>query len=165
MPLELYTARYQAFADRMGVPVRTTVGVPRWKLNYPLVHHLREATPTSAMVSGARSGRLDEEGYRGLYVARLDEIGAAAIAAAAMKIARQASADRLVLLCFDDLTKPGEWCHRTMFADWWLTRTGDQVREIGSVPDREPSRPARRPPATVGLACDADPVEPTETLF
>jgi hypothetical protein len=34
------------------------------------------------------------------------------------------------LLCFEDLTKPGLWCHRRPFANWWLENTGEVVPEL-----------------------------------
>jgi hypothetical protein len=36
----------------------------------------------------------------------------------------------VVLLCFEDLTKPGEWCHRRSFAAWWDEKTGQKVDEL-----------------------------------
>ena len=33
----------------------------------------------------------------------------------------------VVLLCFENLAKPGLWCHRTMFAEWWTGETGELV--------------------------------------
>ena len=50
-------------------------------------------------------------------------------------ITQQAGDHRLVLLCFEDLSKPGEWCHRSIFATWWKEVTGDEVRELGPVAD------------------------------
>ncbi len=26
----------------------------------------------------------------------------------------------VVLCCYEDVRKPGEWCHRLVFAEWWL---------------------------------------------
>lgn len=36
----------------------------------------------------------------------------------------------IVLLCFEDLTKPGEWCHRCVFAEWWQNKTGQKINEL-----------------------------------
>jgi hypothetical protein len=36
----------------------------------------------------------------------------------------------VVLLCFEDLRKPGEWCHRSMFAEWYEKQTGKKVVEL-----------------------------------
>jgi len=38
----------------------------------------------------------------------------------------------LVLLCWEDIRKPGEWCHRTMFAEWWAEHSGQGVLELES---------------------------------
>ena len=36
----------------------------------------------------------------------------------------------LVLLCYEDLRKPGEWCHRQVFAEWWEKKTGVRIQEL-----------------------------------
>ena len=41
-----------------------------------------------------------------------------------------ANNERLVLLCYEDLTKPGLRCHRRLFANWWCENTGDVVPEL-----------------------------------
>ena len=37
---------------------------------------------------------------------------------------------KLVLLCFEDIRKPENWCHRTLFAEWWLAHTGEVIEEM-----------------------------------
>lgn len=36
-----------------------------------------------------------------------------------------------VLLCWEDITKPGQWCHRRMVAEWLQDRLGIDIPEIG----------------------------------
>ena len=36
----------------------------------------------------------------------------------------------LVLLCYEDLRKPDQWCHRTLFAEWWQKMTGEVINEL-----------------------------------
>lgn len=153
VPLELFTGRYQAFQPSMGVPVRTTVGAPRWKLAYPLQHNLPEVTPTREMVRGAHTGGWSQAKFEVAYRARLTEIGPARIIAAAEIIAHQAGTGRLVLLCFDDVSKQGVWCHRLMFGRWWVDVTGQPVPELG------PVHPTLSRAATADLPCDVDPDE------
>lgn len=71
-----------------------------------------------------------------MYRARLDTAGVAAIRDELRQIARSAGSDRLVLLCFCDLSAPppAGWCHRRMFATWWQERTGDAVPELAELP-------------------------------
>jgi hypothetical protein len=39
-----------------------------------------------------------------------------------------------VLLCWEDLTKPDEWCHRRMIAEWFEDALGIHVPEVVPVP-------------------------------
>jgi hypothetical protein len=126
----LYTSRYQRFRPGQGLPVRTTAGFPRFRLGFELAGHARLVTPTWAMVNLG-----DEEVYRQRYVAMLDGRGLDAIEEELKEIAHAARDDRLVLLCFCDLSKPDGWCHRRMFAAWWERETrGEEVLELAEQP-------------------------------
>jgi uncharacterized protein YeaO (DUF488 family) len=35
----------------------------------------------------------------------------------------------LVLLCFEDLSRPDAWCHRSLLAEWISQHTGETIRE------------------------------------
>jgi hypothetical protein len=108
------------------LPVRTTAGFPRFRLGYELAGRARLITPTWAMVNLG-----DEEVYRQQYVAMLDGRGRDAVEEELREIAHAARDDRLVLLCFCDLSKPDGWCHRRMFAAWWQRETrGEEVLEL-----------------------------------
>ncbi|MFB6643961.1 hypothetical protein ACFCYF_42790 [Streptomyces chartreusis] len=124
---ELFTCRYQGFEPAMGVPVRITLSPPWWTLPYVLDHQVRELAPSRSYFGSARTE------FETAYRAQLDERGVEALAARFQQIAVTGGDLRLVLLCFEDLTKPGEWCHRRMFASWWQEKTGAQVRELGPV--------------------------------
>ncbi|MET9965295.1 hypothetical protein ABZZ80_05060 [Streptomyces sp. NPDC006356] len=124
---ELFTCRYQGFEPTMGVPVRITLSPPRWKLPYPLEHQVPELAPSRAYFGSARPE------FEAAYRAQLDGHGVEVLAARFQRIAVTGSDLRLVLLCFEDLAKAGEWCHRRMFAAWWQEKTGAQVRELGPV--------------------------------
>lgn len=132
--LSLFTCSFTEMRPEMGVPVRFTVGAPRFRLKYELRHTFPEGTPTRAMLS------MPKPEYRRVYRERLETAGIGPITDRLLGIAREAGDDRLVLLCFEKLVKPGEWCHRTMFAEWWEETIGDRVREIGpGAPDVGPS--------------------------
>lgn len=124
---ELFTHRYQGFEPSMGVPVRITLGAPRWTLPYALEHQVREAAPSREYFGAARPV------YEAAYVSQLDRHGVEFFASRFQQIAVSARDPRLVLLCFEDLSKPDQWCHRRMFAEWWQERTGAKVRELGTL--------------------------------
>ncbi|MFF5587471.1 DUF488 family protein [Streptomyces hygroscopicus] len=110
--------------------MRITLGAPRFRLAYQLRHVVRELAPRKEYFSKP----LPE--FTSVYRADLDRLGATWIAAWLQEIAETEKEHRLVLLCFEDLTDPAQWCHRGIFAKWWKDVTGDEVRELGSLADR-----------------------------
>ncbi|MBT2370320.1 DUF488 family protein [Streptomyces sp. ISL-10] len=122
--LTLFTNRFQAFQPPQGVPVRITLGGVRFRLPYSLTHSVRELAPRRDYLSRP------EPEFTTAYRADLDQLGPERIAARLREIAEAEKDHRLVLLCFEDLAKPGLWCHRRVFASWWKDRTGDEVREL-----------------------------------
>ncbi|WP_382465809.1 hypothetical protein ACFIN9_26400 [Streptomyces noursei] len=122
--LNLFTNRYQAFQSAQGVPVRITLGAPRFKLPYPLACAVRELAPRREYFS------LPLPEFTAAYRADLDQLGAMWIARRLRQVADEHADHRLVLLCFEDLADPQQWCHRRIFASWWKDTTGDAVREL-----------------------------------
>lgn len=127
----LFTSRYQRFRPEQGAPVRSTVGAPRFPLSYELAGEARLLAPSYAML------KLDQAPYLELYRERLEAAGVDKIRRQLRAIAAGANADRLVLLCFCDLSvpPPDNWCHRRMFAAWWQERTGEEVPELAEQPE------------------------------
>ena len=125
--LTLLTNRFQAYQPGQGTPVRITRGAPRWRLPYTLEHQVAQLAPAATYFNEPRP--VFEAGYR----ADLDRLGAPRIAELLHAITAQTGDHRLVLLCFEDLSK-GDWCHRRTFAQWWQDTTGDAVRELGPQP-------------------------------
>lgn len=126
--MPLYTCNYSAFHPDMGVPVQTSNGKPKWPLRYSLIHAAPKIFPAFKDIQIA-----DQDEFNRRYVARLEWITVDRIEAELNSIAQQAGDDRLVLLCFEDLSK-GKWCHRTTFAQWWMQSTGEIVEELGRMP-------------------------------
>lgn len=126
MTITLATCSYGEFEPSMGAPVKTTVGHPRFKLGYTFAGRLPEVTPDRSMLT------LPQPEFRAAYFAKLDGIGLDGIAAAMAELAETVDHKRLVLLCFDRLDRPGVWCHRTLFAEWWGVLTGEQIPELGA---------------------------------
>ena len=110
-------------------PVRITLGKPRMRLDYALAGEIRKLAP---------SGRLfrieDPVEFRAAYRERLDRLGVDAVRAQLRAIVAAHGGRGAVLLCFEDVRVPGEWCHRRIFAEWWAERTGQVVAEL-----RDPS--------------------------
>jgi hypothetical protein len=134
--VKLYTSRY--YDPRWKSPgatdglamVRITVGKPKHPLPYPLAAHIRELTPYKAFRVK------DPDQYRRLYLERLEHYGVETIRQQLLKVSTANDDADLVLLCFEDVLLPGEWCHRRIFADWWFEQTGETVEELATPPDK-----------------------------
>lgn len=149
LDLQLFTDRYQTHDPADGLAVRTTLGMPRFALRYPLVGHVPHIAPSRDIF---RINSRDR--FRSLYRARLDSFGRVQIQTALEEVAFRGGDTRLVLLCFDDVSK--DWCHRQFFAEWWLDQTGDPVVELqpkvrGTIPGQTPVTVPAAPEPEPGL--------------
>ena len=113
------------------LPVQTSIGKPRFSLGYEIAATLDILAPTRAML------RLSEAAYAQKYLGELDRVGAAAIDAEIKKIwEEQGRPEGVVLLCFEDVTQPHQWCHRRLFSAWYRAQTGVVIPELGD-PDTD----------------------------
>ncbi len=125
--LTIATSRYAAGEKVVAsglAPVRTTVGAPRFRLGYELAGSVGMLAPYGLRLIEDRAE------FEAAYRARLDGFGVDVIRAALDDVARSAGAAGVVLLCFEDLDDPEQWCHRTTFAGWWREQTGEDVVEL-----------------------------------
>jgi hypothetical protein len=116
------TGRYQSWKPGDGVPVRSTVGYPRFWRHGPL-WHATEITPYGVFGKG-----LDNDTARAAYRRRLDR-HAGAILASLGEITRTHRGQRVVVLCFEDV-HAGQVCHRRWFAEWFEEHYGIAVAEL-----------------------------------
>jgi hypothetical protein len=121
---ELATSSYRSFDAEMGIPVAASLGRPKWPLRYTLEHEARRLAPWGLF------DVKDPAEFTRRYRERLDRLDLDALVAKFEAISAQHGGRRVVLLCFEDLTKPGEFCHRRVFADFWQERTGQPVPEL-----------------------------------
>ena len=146
----LGTSRYPGFQTWMGVPVAISIGKPRWM---PGIESIPALAPYGV------KDIPDDDDFRVAYAERLDS-KEAEIQKALQRLSAKYPGQRLVLLCWEDLTKPDvEMCHRTEAAKWLRAR-GLQIEEIDESMRPEAAPPARRPEA----AAPSAPPE-TPTLF
>ncbi len=134
MAVDLYTSRWanKGLAHLACQPVGISRGVPRFPLayRYKLARWLAPSAATFALE--------DPREYEASYAAQLEAIGLDAIVGRLGRIAEEAGGQPLVLLCYEDLTKPGQWCHRQHLSAFLLGR-GVEIRELG--PGDLPHRP------------------------
>ena len=97
---------------------------PRWPLGYELRHHIRRLAPRGLM-------DLDGDEFIAAYLDRLDRLDIDSLIERFEAISEQEAGRPLVLLCFEDV-RAGQLCHRRVFAEWWESKTGQAVPEIGA---------------------------------
>jgi Protein of unknown function, DUF488 len=105
------------------VKVGITVWPPRFKLGYAY-ERLPMLTPYGGLFHES-----DRERFTRAYYARLDTAGVETVLHALRAISERHGGRDLVLLCYEDLSKPDEWCHRQIAAQWLQERAGLTVAE------------------------------------
>ncbi len=104
--------------------IQTSIGHPRFpKVNYP-VANWQEIMPDPEMLA------MPFETYRTAYRAKLDAAGLDTIRAGLDELAELVAPREPLLCCFEALKKPGQFCHRIFFAEWYSEKTGIQIDEL-----------------------------------
>lgn len=131
----IYTSRYsnKELADGKYYCVGISIGTPKFKLAYRLKNQCYSLAPKGYML------RMNLEDFKKAYYEKLNGIGKDRIINMVMKMERDAAAQGkdLVLLCYEDVRIPEDWCHRTVFAEWWVENTGEIIEEL---PDPNPPK-------------------------
>lgn len=135
--LVITTSRYwsKALIVKSGLaPVGASIGLPKFPVGYDLVGSVGMLAPFGLL------GIEDHDEFRRRYRRRLNGYGVEKIQWVLTALAKGGTVSGdgklgtpylgVVLLCFEDLSKPSEWCHRRMFAEWWEEKTGDTVPEL-----------------------------------
>lgn len=127
--LTLHTASWTAvYHHSKGVgagnegfmPVRTSVGLPRFWSE-------AKAFPVAKLITPYGLRKLTGDDFRAAYLGRLAEAGFDRILDELCQIHTAYGGKPLVLLCFE---KDRKDCHRSMFAAWWETMTGEAINEL-----------------------------------
>jgi len=137
-------SNYQGIAESELIPVRITLGHPRWQLPYQLGGIVKELAPTRELFKVR-----DDDEFDRRFCQHLDSIGLETIAAKLTDVfVAHPGTDGLVLLCYEDLRVHGERsCHRRTFARWWEAKTGRPCPEL---PDNGPIKGRKTAPKTPG---------------
>lgn len=114
-------------------PVGISIGQPRFRLEYELREQCYSLAPKGYMLN------MDIERFRPAYYEKLEGIGTEKIISMVTRLDEKARSEgkELVLLCFEDVRIPEDWCHRTVFAEWWAEHTGEIIKEL---PDPTPPK-------------------------
>jgi hypothetical protein len=121
----IYTSRYQNPALRDGnyTVVGVTRGAPKFPLPYTLSGNIMEIAPPGWLFN-----EYDREVFTRKYRQNIEKIGVKRIFNILHRY--EALGKDVVLCCYEDVRKPGEWCHRQVFAEWWLDKTGEIIEEL-----------------------------------
>ena len=121
----IYTSRFSNPELKSGnyTAVRISLGSPRWQVGYDIAGAIEELMPRGIF------GIEDREEFHQRYFERLDSFGVNRIRERLQ--AFEAMGKPVVLLCFEDIRKGDwNWCHRNMFASWWMKQTGEVIQEL-----------------------------------
>ncbi len=120
---QLFTSYWsnRALAEVDAAKVSISRGQPRWPL--PFAYRRATLLAPSRETFELRS----DEAFEEAYLRQLKETGTEKIEALLKRISHDEGGGPLILLCWE---KPGEVCHRRMFAQWWQARIGQEVPEL-----------------------------------
>lgn len=149
----IYTSRYSNPELKTGkyTVVGITRGAPKFPLQYRLDGNIMDIAPPGYLFNEYNRAR-----FTPAYFRHMDKTGVNRIA----QILRgyEAMGKPVVLCCYEDVRKPNEWCHRLVFAEWWMSRTGEVIEEL---PDPSPDKwlPKAEPVESRPQAPEADQIK------
>ncbi len=131
LSVQIKTARYsnKNIVGSGLVPVRITRGYPRFKLAYKPCA-IMELAPQGHML------KMEEQSFHLAFGEQLAFLSPRKIADGILSAmtcpapGTDEPAKGVVLLCFEDLRKPGLYCHRTQVARWLEATFGVTVSEL-----------------------------------
>lgn len=133
--LNLATCSYKAFDRSMGVPVRTSVGYPRfWKPDAKgILAYIPELAPFGKVGAVDLRKIEDRAVFDVHYRARLAANGVT-IVEKIVELTRGREGIPLVALCYEDVHDPTTFCHRTIAGLWLHEQLGLDVPELSPAP-------------------------------
>lgn len=147
----IYTSRYANPELKTGkyTVVGVTRSMPRFPLEYCIAGNVIEIAPPGYLFNEYDRGRFTPR-----YFKHLDSVGVAKILESLLHY--QKMGKDVVLCCYEDVRKENEWCHRLVFAEWWLANTGEPIGELVDtsksprreslyIPKQAPNPPEEKP--------------------
>ncbi len=133
--MAIWTSRYsnKELPNGNYYAVGISLGKPKFGINYAIRKQCYDLAPDRWMW-----GKELEE-FKRMYFAKLDKMGVGRVENILRTLHTEAQANNqdLVLLCFEDVRDPEDWCHRTMLAEWAKNRIGLDIQEL---PNPEPPK-------------------------
>lgn len=126
--MAIWVSRYRnkELNDDKYYCVGISLGQPKFKLGYRIENQCYSLAPKGYML------KMDLESFKPAYFKKLEDIGTERIIGMVRQFDNTAARNGkdLVLLCFEDIRIPSDWCHRTVFAEWWKKQTGESIEEL-----------------------------------
>lgn len=122
---QIFTSRFGNKELESGkyIVVGIVRGMPRYKTKYHISGNIMQIAPPRHLWN-----ENDMDLFRKPYFEHLEKGGYPAIAERIKSYLDEGK--DLVLCCYEDVRKPGEWCHRLLFAEWWFEKTGQRIEEL-----------------------------------
>lgn len=123
----IYTSRYsnKDIAKSDLIPIGISLYPPKYRIAFKVQAYIKELAPTRDMLG------LPFSQYELKYLAILESLGVEKIRGLIQAyVPANASLSKVVLLCFEDLSKQDKWCHRRIFANWWEKKTSEIIPEL-----------------------------------
>jgi len=127
--MAIYISRFSNPELKTGnyMTVKISVGGPKFDMGYRLDGEVRDLMPFGLLGKFDDSPRL----FKQYYFQRLNREGVQSIRRQLDALKTKANDRDVVLLCWEDVRKgEKDWCHRSMFAEWWLEQTGEKIEEL-----------------------------------
>lgn len=127
--MEIYTSYYgniRKLRSNSIIPVGISLGIPKWFTG----HNLRYLAPTYKILQLAT-----QEEYIPAYIKLLESMDMERFRFDLTVISEIEGVKDIALLCYE---KPGDFCHRRIFADWMKEKTGYDIKEYGYIEKKEP---------------------------
>lgn len=123
---KIFTSRFSnhGIVDGEVTPVQISLGAPRFRTGYTILARLYDLAPGRAWMNA----RYDD--YKKKYLAQMHEKGFSAVVDMLYEVFVENGRKPLVLLCFEDVRNPEDFCHRRIWADWYEDLTGNEVPEL-----------------------------------
>lgn len=127
--MEIYTSYFGNFRALAKENV-LMIGIARFPPRYFNGESIMELAPHASML------RMGESEYVKMFEGRiLAKLNQDDIVRKIGEIAKRHGCDKVALCCFE---KPGEFCHRRLFAEWLKEKTGYEIKEFGYTEKKGP---------------------------